>query len=420
MARRVGPDLHVGGVSLASLADRFGTPCYVLDEMDVRQRCREYCVAFGDGAVAYNARALGCRHVIRWMAEEGLGLRVGSAGELAVAGSVGFPADRIMLHGEAKTPADLHAAIDYGVGRVVIESLSEITRLAAEVSRPQKVLIRVLLGAGNGDAPGIPLGVEGERFGLSFADGELDKAITRLLAQPHLELVGLDYCLGSQVARFGGYERALRALVDLLAHLNHWYGLALHEVNLGGGFAVPYRDGDPGFAINAFAARCPGVVHLECDRRGIPAPRLTVTPGRALVARAGVAVYRILAIRRDLDGHQLVAIDGGLADNPRPALYGARYTPMLIGRFGSAADRPTTIVGRYGEPGDVIARDAPLPGDLRPGDLIAIADSGAYHHAMSSNYGLVPRPPVIGVRDGVAQVLVHSETIDDVLAREAA
>jgi diaminopimelate decarboxylase len=389
-----------------------------MDEQDVRQRCRDYGAAFGADAVFYAARALACRRVVRWVAEEGLGLSVCSAGELAVARAVGFPAERLMLHGDAKTPTDLHAALDYRVGRVVIESLSEIPRLAAEAKGRQSVLLRVLLGPASPSGTGIPAGPDEERFGLSAARGELDEAVTRITGQPSLELVGLDYFLGSQVARFGGYEYALRHLVEVLAHLSRRFGLHLGQVNLGGGFAVPYRDGDGGFAVEAFAARCPGVLRVECERHGIPTPRLTATPGRALVARAGIALYRVLAVKRDTAGHQLVAIDGGLSDNPRPALYGARYTMILVGRLPDVADRPTTVVGRHGEAGDVIARDVPLPGDLHPGDLLAVADCGAYHHAMASNYNVVPRPPTLGVRDGVASVLVRRETIDDILARD--
>jgi diaminopimelate decarboxylase len=408
----------VGGVALTEVAQRFGTPCHVLDEQDVRQRCQQFRAAFGDGAVAYAARALACRSVLGWIAEEGLGLSVCSAGELAVAQSVGFPAERLILHGDAKTPTDLHAALDYRVGRVVIESTSEIPRLAAEVTGCQKVLLRVLVGCGPAGATGIAVAPDAERFGLSLLDGELDEAVRRVVAQRKLELVGLDYFLGSQVVRFGGYERALRHLVELLAHLGKRYGLNLAELNLGGGFAVAYRDGDGDFAVDAFAARCRRVLRVECERHDIPVPRLTVTPGRALVARAGVALYRVLAVRRDHDGHQLVAIDGGLSDNPRPALYGARYTPILVGRCGGAPARATTVVGRHGEAGDALARDVPLPGDLHPGDLLAVADCGAYQHAMASNYTMVPRPPVVAVREGKTQVLVRRETIGDVLARD--
>jgi diaminopimelate decarboxylase len=417
-ATRVAADMTVGGVALSELAHRHGTPGYVLDEQDVRLRCRQYRDAFGDGAVAYAARALACGALFGWMAQEGLGLSVCSAGEVAVAAAAGFPAGRMILHRDAKSPADLHAALDYRVGRVVVTCLSEIPRLAAEIRGRQQVLLRMLAPSGPAGAGDIPAPPEGERFGLSAAHGELDEAVGRILGQRGLELVGLDFFLGSQVVRFGGYESVLRRLVQMLAHVRDRYGVVLAELNLGGGFAVPYRDGDSDFPVDAFAARCRRVLQVECDRYALPLPRLTVTPGRALVARAGVALYRVLAVRRDPGGHQLVAIDGGLSDNPRPALYGARYTPMLIGRDSDLAEVPTTVVGRHGEAGDVVARDVPLPADLRPGDLLAVADCGAYQHAMASNYTMLPRPPLIAVGDGTARELVRRETIEEVLARD--
>ena len=417
-AAGAGANVTVGGVALAELARRHGTPCYVLDEQDVRLRCRQYRSAFGDGAVAYAARALASRAVFSWVRQEGLGLSVCSAGELAIAAAVGFPAERLVLHGDAKAPADLHAALDYRVGRVVIESLSEIPRLAAEVRGRQKVLLRVLAPAGPAGTGGIPAPRDDERFGVSTAPGELDEAVGRILGQPGLELVGLDFFLGSQVTRFGGYESVLRRLVEATARVRDRYGVELSELNLGGGFAVPYRDGDDGFPVDIFATRCRRVLRVECERAGLPLPRLTVTPGRALVARAGVALYRVLAVRREVGGHQLVALDGGLGDNPRPALYGARYTPMLIGRDSDGPGALSTVVGRYGEAGDVMARDIPLPGDLHPGDLVAVADCGAYQHGMASNYTMMPRPPLIAVSGGASRVLVRRETIDDVLARD--
>lgn len=414
----VGANLTVGRVALTDLARRHVTPSYVLDEQDVRLRCRQYRGAFGDSAVAYAARALACGAVLRWIAEEGLGMSVCSAGELAVAAAAGFPADRVILHGDAKTPADLHAALDYRVGRVVISSMSEIPRLAAEVRGRQRVLLRVLAPHGPASAGDVPAPPDVERFGLSTGDGELGEAVGRVLGQHGLDLVGLDFFLGSQVARFGGYEAVLRRLVETLAHVRDRYGVVLGELNLGGGFAVPYRDGDGDFPVDVFATRCRRVLQVECDRHSLPLPSLTVTPGRAVVARAGVALYRVLAVRHDPGGHHLVAIDGGLSDNPRPALYGARYTPALIGRTGDLPDVPTTVVGRHGEAGDIVARDTPLPGDLRPGDLLAVADCGAYQHAMASNYTMLPRPPLIAARDGTARVLVRRESIEEVLARD--
>lgn len=396
-ASRTKTDLWIGGVSVTEIAEQHCTPCYVFDEVDVRHRCRNLRAAFGSGAVSYTARAMNSPRVLRWIAQEGLGINVSSAGEIAAAHAAGFDNARIMLSGP-KTPTDLRAALDGPIGRIVVESPSEIRRLAAYANHPQQVLLRVSLGTRACDGAGGAADSGAEHFGLSLDNGELDNAITALAGQPHLQLVGLDYHIGSQVGRVNGYEHALRQLVDLLGQLNSWHGLHLGEINLGGGLTVAHG--------------------VECERRNFATPRVTVTPGRAVVARAGIALYRLLSVHRDPDGHQLVAIDGGLADNRRRTPDGAIYTPILIGRTATAHEAPTTVISRYGEPGDFIARNVGLPGDLRPGDLIAVADCGAYHNAVASNYGLVPRPPVVGVRDGATQLLVRPESITDLLARD--
>ncbi|WP_412544245.1 diaminopimelate decarboxylase [Longispora sp. K20-0274] len=410
-------EIAVGGVPLTDIADRFGTPAYVLDEADVRHRCAAYDRAFGAGNVVYAAKALACRGLLRWIASEGLGLAVYSAGQLALARSVDFPAERIVLHGDAKSTADLDAALDYRVGRIVIESASEVARLAA-VAGPdgQRVHVRVLPAElGYPDCAGLPAAHDGDRFGMPAA--ELDDLVGRIVAQQRLHLVGLDVYLGSQLSRFGPAERAIRQLVVLLDEIRRRHGVTLTELNIGGGHAVAHTHGEAELALDAFAVRVRTVLRAACLRLGVPEPRLMVTPGRAVVARAGVAVYRVLAVRRTPDGHQLAAVDGGLSDNPRPALYGAHYTAVLLGRTG-VGTRPTTVVGRHDEAGDVLVHDAPLSADLRPGDLLAVPASGAYQYAMASNYNLVTRPPLVGVRDGGARVLVRADTIEDLLGRD--
>ena len=223
---------------------------------------------------------------------------------------------------------------------------------------------------------GLPTPLDADRFGVAAPGRTFDETVRRILAQPKLELVGLDHYLGSQVSRFGGYERAIRRLAGIIGHVVRTYGVHIKEINLGGGQAVPAADGEASFPIDAFAARALAALRLACGRERVPVPDLVVTPGRAVVARAGVALYRVVAVRREPEGAQLVAVDGGLSDNPRPALYGARYTAVLVGRVGAAADRPSTIVGRHDESGDILARGVPLPADLRPGDLLAAPGQG--------------------------------------------
>jgi diaminopimelate decarboxylase len=290
--------------------------------------------------------------------------------------------------------------------------------LAATVRRRQKVLLRVTPGVDAHTHHALTTATEDQKFGLSLASGAAADAALRVLGQRKLELVGVHCHIGSQISRFGGYEEALRRLVAFLAWLRDERQTTLAELDLGGGHAVPYVSGDDGFALQAFATRIRQVLRLECDRHRLPVPRLTIEPGRAVVARAGVTLYRVIAVKRTAGGQRLVAIDGGMSDNLRPSLYGARYTARLVGRAPTSDVVSTTVVGRHCEAGDVVARDVPLPACVRPGDLLAVPCTGAYHHSLASNYNLVGRPPIIAVRDGSARVLVRRETIEDILARD--
>ncbi|MEU7823188.1 diaminopimelate decarboxylase [Catellatospora sp. NPDC049133] len=400
--------LAIGGVPLTLIEEEYGTPAYILDEADVRERCAAYAAAFGPAQVYYAAKALMCRGLLRWVAEAGLGLAVYSQGQWNLARTLGIAPDRIIAHGQVETGGD---------GRVVVESLADVQRLTrTRRPRRQQVILRVLPAQlGFGRAPWAAQ----ERFGAPVASGELAELVAAITDEPLLDLVGLDVYLGSQLAQFGGYEHAVAQLVATAAELGRAHGVRIEELNIGGGFAVAHTEHDPTLPVDPFAARMRRRLALECDRRAIAKPRLSVTPGRAIVARAGVALYRVTAVRHE-DGHQIVAVDGGLSDNPRPALYGARYTAVLTGRASQAPLCPTTVVGRHDEPGDLLVRDEPLPGDLRPGDLLAVPGCGAYHFPLASNYDLVGRPPLLAVHDGQAHELVRRETLDDVLARDAA
>ncbi|MFD8693118.1 diaminopimelate decarboxylase [Streptomyces sp. NPDC059651] len=412
-------DVAVGGVSLVEAAERFGTPVYVLDEGEVRERCRTYLRAFPDTDVVYAAKAFLCRALLHWVREEGLGLDVCSAGELEFAVTNGFPPDRIVLHGNAKSPDDLSTALRLGVGRIVIDSAWEIARLSALVAdgSRQKVLVRVIPGISAGGHAAIRTGTDDQKFGLSLNDGSAQHAVTRILGQPRLELVGLHCHIGSQITTAKPYLTALRRMVGLLARIHRQHEVVLPELDMGGGHAVAYRPGDEPLDIPSLGTRLRRELATSCAAAGIPTPRLTVEPGRALVGPAGVALYRVLAVKRT-GGRVFVAVDGGMSDNPRPALYGARYAPRLIGRRSTAEPCTATVVGRYCEAGDVLAADAALPGDVRPGDLVAIPVAGAYHLSMASSYNAVGRPPVAAVHEGRARLLIRRESLADINGRD--
>ncbi|MFF3515023.1 diaminopimelate decarboxylase [Streptomyces sp. NPDC002573] len=412
-------ELAVGGVPLAEIAERFGTPVYVLDEAEVRDRCRTYRDAFPDAEVLYAAKAFLCRAMVHWMEEEGLGLDVCSAGELELAVTTGFPAGKIVLHGNAKSPRDLETALRLGVGRIVIDSPSEIARLAAAVGPEghQKVMVRVVPGIHAGGHEKIRTGTEDQKFGLSISDGYAQHAIARILDQPQLELTGLHCHLGSQITSVKPYLQAIRRLVGLMARLHEQHGLVLPELDLGGGHGIAYRPGEQAMDLTTLARKVRAELAEACASAGIAVPRLIIEPGRAIAGPAGVALYHVLAVKRT-GSHTFVAVDGGMSDNPRPALYGVRYEPRLVGRRGSSILHPVTVVGRHCEAGDVLATDVDLPDDVRPGDLLAVPVAGAYHLSMASGYNMVGRPPVTAVKQGHARLLVRRESLDDIRRRD--
>ncbi|PWI42962.1 diaminopimelate decarboxylase [Streptomyces sp. ICBB 8177] len=411
--------LSVGGVQLAEIAEQFGTPAYVLDESEVRARCRRYRAVFRGAEVAYAAKAFLCRAMVRWIDEEGLSLDVCSAGELELAVTSGFPPERVIMHGNAKSPGDLRAALRLGVGRIVVDSTSEIARLAAEVPQGsrQKVLLRVTPGIAAGGHAAVRTGTADQKFGVPIADGAASHAAARILGQPRLLLTGLHCHLGSQIDAVKPYLLAARRVVGLLARIREQHGVILPELDLGGGHSIAYRPDERPLDVAVLASRLSAEVHRGCAAAGLPVPRLTVEPGRAIAGPAGVALYRVLAVKHS-GKRVFVAVDGGMSDNPRPALYGVRYAPRLVGRPRGGRTMTATVVGRHCEAGDVIADDVRLPADTRPGDLMAVPAAGAYHLSMASAYNLVGRPPVVAIRDGRTRLLVRRESLADLSMRD--
>ncbi|MEU7481751.1 diaminopimelate decarboxylase [Lentzea sp. NPDC042327] len=405
-----GADLVIGGVPVSRLAAQFGTPCQVLDEATVRARARAFVSTLPEAEVVFAGKSLPCPEVYRWMAAEGLSLDVSSAGELALARVAGFPAARIVLHGNVKTGEDLKAALAYGVSRVVVDSFDEIAQLGSLARHGQEVMVRVTPGVDAQTHAAIATGVEDQKFGFSLASGAALEAVRRVVEQPSLRLVGVHCHIGSQVRHVAAYEEAVRRMVGLIASC----GVRIEQLDLGGGFCAPYLPGEPAFDLAGFAHRVRVALSYECGVHRVPVPRLLIEPGRSIAATAGVTLYRVCAVKRSA-ARTFVAVDGGMSDNPRPALYGAKYAVRLVGRGGRRA--PVTVVGRHCEAGDVLAQDVPLPADVHAGDLLAVPVTGAYHHALASNYNQVGRPPVVAVRDGVARPVVRRETEEDLLRR---
>lgn len=414
-------DVAVGGVPMAEIADRFGTPTYVLDEAEVRSRCQTYRRAFPTAAVHYAGKALLSRTIARWVHEEGLGIDACSAGEVQIALAGGLPSRDVLLHGSAKTPHDLRTALRLRVGRIVIDNLAEIPRLVAltRAGDRQRVLIRVVPGISAGAHRAVRTGTADQHFGLVPSDGSVADAVARILGQPQLELVGLHCHLGSQITEVTPFVNATARMVSLSSMVRERFGVTLPELDLGGGHGVAYRPGDPALDLDELGRRVTAALRDHCAAHRFPVPRLTIEPGRGVIGPAGVALYRVVAVKRSTR-HTWVVVDGGMSDNPRPALYGQRYAPRLVGSRGRSNEPevPVTVVGRHCEAGDVIAADVPLAADVRAGDLLAVPVAGAYHLSMASTYNAVGRPPLIAVHAGVASVLVRRESVADLLLRD--
>ena len=408
----VGPagGLAVGGLELVALADEYGTPLFVYDEAHLRARCREAVAAWGDG-VAYATKAFLCRAMAALAHEEGLCLDVSTGGELAVALAGGVPADRLVMHGNNKSAAELTAALAAGVGRIVVDSFDEVARLGRLVERPgtgprPKVLVRVTPGVEVHTHEFVRTGQEDSKFGFSVASGAAAAAVAALELMGGVELVGVHAHIGSQVFDVGHFEEAAEVLAGFFAPLG------LPELVVGGGLGVAYVNGELAPDEAAWAA----ATRTACAEAGVaPGTRVTAEPGRSIVATAGITLYRVGTIK-DLPGiRTYVAVDGGMSDNPRPVLYGSGYEAFLPRAPGAARPRAARVVGKHCESGDVIVADAQLPADLAVGDVLATPVTGAYGYAMASNYNKVPRPPVLFVADGRAKVVVRGETVDDLL-----
>jgi diaminopimelate decarboxylase len=421
-ARRLEGVLHLGGLDVRDLAAEHGTPALLLDEADFRARCRAYTQAFVDADVFYAGKAFLSKAVARWIAEEGLGLDVCTAGELAVALAAGFPPERIAMHGNNKSVAELRRALEAGVGRVVLDSFAEIVRLAdlaeATGARP-KVLVRVTVGVEAHTHEYIATAHEDQKFGFSLASGAAAEAVRRVLKQPNLELVGLHSHIGSQIFDTAGFEVSAHRLTGLLTEIRDAHGLELPELDLGGGLGIAYLPDDDPADPAVMAAELRQIVARECTASGLALPRITVEPGRAIAGPAGVTLYEVGTTKEIATGaghsRTYVSVDGGMSDNIRTALYDAEYTCVLASRSSDAEPMLARVVGRHCESGDVVVKDAWLPADIVPGDLLAVAATGAYCRSMASNYNHTPRPPVVGVLDGASRVLVRRETEDDLM-----
>ncbi|HEV7654558.1 MAG TPA: diaminopimelate decarboxylase [Mycobacteriales bacterium] len=415
--RADGGALTVGGVDVRDLATEYGTPAYVLDEADFRSRCRDFVQAFAGADVHYAAKAFCSLASLRWIAEEGLGLDVCSGGELAAALRAGVPVDRIAFHGNNKSIAELEQALESGVGRVVVDSYAEIARLAwlaEERGVRQPVLVRATVGVEAHTHEFIATAHEDQKFGFSVAGGDAFEACRRVLDHPSLELVGVHSHIGSQIFDTSGFEISAHRAVALLVRLRDELDASPAYLDLGGGFGIAYTSADTPMDVPALAASMRDIVARECRAAGLETPKLAVEPGRAIAGPAAITIYEVGTVK-DTPHRRYVSVDGGMSDNIRTALYDAQYTCVLASRVSEVPPMLSRVVGKHCESGDIVVRDTWLPGDVVPGDLVAVAATGAYCRALASNYNHQPRPPVVAVADRASRLVVRRETVEDLL-----
>ncbi len=404
-----------------------GSPAYVLDEDDFRGRARAFRDAFSAFDVYYAGKAFLCTTIASWIAEEGLCLDVCSNSELTVALRGGVDPARIGYHGNNKTTAELRRAVEAGVGRIVVDSFHEIERLV-EIAGAARVMLRVTAGVEAHTHEYIATAHEDQKFGFSITSGDAFEAVRRVLAAPGLELLGLHSHIGSQIFDSSGFEVAARRVLALHARVSDELSVDLPEMDLGGGFGIAYTTQDDPSDPAQLATEMSKIVEHECKALGIDEPRLSIEPGRAIVGPSMCTVYEVGTVKEVvLDGPKetkprrtYVSVDGGMSDNIRTALYDADYSCTLASRRSDAPAVLARVVGKHCEAGDIVVKDEFLPGDVAPGDLVAVPGTGAYCRSMASNYNHALRPPVIAVRDGVTRVVVRRETEDDLLATDVA
>ena len=417
--------LTVGRLDAVELAERFGTPAYILDENVIRENCRTYLRAasqyFGDDALPlYASKALCFTEIYRIAAEEGMGVDCVSGGELYTAKKAGFPPNKIYVHGNNKTDRDIKDAMDMGVGTFVVDNCDELEALSAEaVSRgmTQRILLRITPGIDPHTHRAVITGNVDSKFGSAIVTGQAMEIVKKAIAAEGIDLAGLHCHIGSQIFEIEPFAEAADIMARFIAEIKDTCGYEIRELNLGGGLGVRYTEDDREVDYAASVKRLSETVKDICGKRGIKLPRVILEPGRSLVAAAGATLYTVGSVKEITGFKNYISVDGGMPDNPRYALYQSRYTAVIANKADSPRDFKATIAGRCCESGDLIGEDMDIQKPRR-GDILAVLVTGAYNYSMASNYNRLPRPPVIMVKDGKARLAVRRETYEDIVRND--
>lgn len=417
--------LHIGGADAMELAHEYGTPLYVMNEQTIRDTLRKYKQSIDEnyengGMVAFASKACSFTDMYRIVMEEGCGADIASGGELYTAIKAGFPAERLVMHGSCKTEAEIRMALDYGVGRIVLNDmydLKRVARVAVAMGKTADVYLRITPGIDAHTHSSIMTGQIDSKFGFTLENGEAMEGIRAALSTDGLSLKGLHCHIASQVFDEQPFEDAAKIMLTLFNEVRKVSGVTLGELDLGGGFGVPYTENDHPKDCTEYMRLVAGAVKQMAESLDFPMPFIVIEPGRSVVATSGVTLYTVGAVKKIPGVRTYVAVDGGMCDNPRYALYQADYTAVIADRANEAATEVVTIAGRCCESGDLLQENTPLqPCD--EGDVLAVLCTGAYNYSMSSNYNRYPKPPVLMVKDGAVRVVVKGETYEDVLRND--
>ena len=409
--------LVIGGCDIVDLVAEFGTPLYVFDEFSFRSKCNEFTREFGqrysNTNVLYAGKAFINKALAIILRDEGLGLDVVSGGELGIAQSAGFPLDRVYFHGNNKSAEEIRLALSWQIGCFVVDNFHELAMLG-EIAKEMNVQANILLRLSPGVDPHthryVATGIVDTKFGFPLVSGE--EAVALAMQASNLNLVGLHFHLGSLIFDTGPYQLAVELILDLAARMKLKYGFELKELNVGGGFAIQYTLDSQSPPVSAYAEAIVSKIISSCRELDLQLPRLTIEPGRAMIGQAGVALYRV-GVVKDIPGiRRYVSVDGGMADNIRPALYGAQYEAVVANKASETEAEKVTIAGKFCESGDILVKDISLP-PVSDGDIIAIPDSGAYCLPMASNYNASFKPAIVLVKEGNARLIRRRETVDD-------
>ena len=407
--------LIVGGCDVVDLAERFGTPLMLMDRTTIESNAASIISEVGDPQrVFYAGKSFLCVAMCQLIDSLHMGLDVCTGGELATAQAAGFPAERIVFHGNNKSLFELASARDAGVGRIVVDSVEEIARIA-ELGLRTKLLVRVTPGVEAQTHQYVQTGQQDSKFGFTLRGRVALDAVRRTLAIPGCEFAGLHAHIGSQIFDLAGFELAIKRISDFAAQVTDELEVEINELNMGGGFGIQYVEWEdplePGQVARGIVKDLKGAF----AKRDLPAPEVFVEPGRSIAGPAGLTVYTVGTVKRIPEGRTYASVDGGMSDNVRPALYGSSHEALLANRVAAPDDGVITIAGKHCESGDVVVRDAKLPDDVTTGDLMCVTATGAYNYSMASNYNRMPRPPVVLVADGRATEIIRRETFEDLL-----